>query len=212
MSTEARNKLAEAVETANALLAQQQELTDQANRAADAVRAAQAELAELSAQADAAARNAVTGGGNTAAVDDIEAKIAACKRRVAAAEAVHGEIAAKVPTGNDLVAQTQDAARWAARDVLAAEAEAMLKRFIPLQREALAMRYRLDGLRSHMFAVRKGTRHNSPGFKLPETLIDRLRDAVFVDEVERWNAATFEAQWRKAEEALMLDPDAELSS
>ncbi|MGH8274898.1 MAG: hypothetical protein ACRES9_11730 [Gammaproteobacteria bacterium] len=212
MSTEARKKLAEAVGSANALLAKWRESGKQSDRAAETVRAAQAELAGLEAQADAAARNAVTGGGNAAAVDDIEAKIAACKRRVAAAEAVQGELAERFRGGQATIEAAQEAARWAARDVLAVEAEALLKRFAAAQREALAMRYRLDGLRSHMFAVRKGTRHNGPGFRLPETLIDRLRDAVFVDEVERWNAATFEAQWRKAEEALMLNPDAELSS
>lgn len=204
-----REKLAGAIATAQGLLAKRQELTQASQQASDAANAVRAELAELEARADTLARQSVEGG-DASALDDVETKLAACRRRLAAAEAVAQERMAKASAGNTAIQAAQDAARWAARDVLAAESEAMLKRFVAVQREALALRWKLDGLRAHLWEARKGSRHNGPSFDLPPTLGERLRDAIYVDERENWNGKTFEAEWRKAEEALMLDPDAEL--
>lgn len=207
MSTE-RQALADAIATAQSLLAKRQELTAQADHAAETARAAQAELATLEAEADAAARSAVTNG-DTATVDGIEARIAACKRRVAAAEAVHGELAAKLREGQATIEQAQERAAWAARAVLAEEGEHLFREFEQAQRRALTLKWQCHRLLQHFYHVRTGAAGKGySSFDVPERYAERLRVTVAMDETERWNLNEFDRQWAAFEAALLADPDA----
>lgn len=208
---QARAALADAVKALNVATARANAIAAEAQKASTAKVEASDQLAELERQADDAARAALTGGDVTV-VDDLEAQIASCKRRLAAAEAMEAEGMERSQAAAAEVNAHRENARWAARAVMAAEADDLLDSHAHHERAALALRWRLEKLCEHLTATRGSGSENGtrPAFNANEAIIERLRCNLQADTMERWDVAQYQAQWRDYEAALMSDPDAPL--
>lgn len=201
METIERTKLRKRLSERDEVAAARQRLDDRYNEAVRQASDARAELATLEAEAEA---EALAGG----APSDIEARVAACRRRVAAAERMARDLHTNTAR-DELLQAANEAARWAARAVMAAEAERLLAEYGRKMRAALTLQRRLEKYCRYAMATRGGGENQSqPAFAAPERIGGGVVLAEKIDQHEGWNLAEFEREWAAFEQALLVDPDA----
>lgn len=204
----ARKNLTAAIATHKQHLEAMTALTAEAQSASDVARGVREEMAALEAQADEAARSSVVNG-DALAVDDVEAKLSACKRRLAAATAIEGEKMQAVQQLQPIVGAAAEDMRWAARAVLEEEGATLLDRYERVHREDLELRWRIEKLCNHLMQNRgsSGENQGRPAFAAADRLVERLRNATYCDETEKWPVGRLQAEWAQFEDSLRGNPE-----
>lgn len=211
MTTGTRTQLKQAIEHHKAHLGELQTLVNESQRASDYAQSLRTELTELEAQADEAVAASIASGAATTEADiQAEARLAALKRRIAAAE---NAATAKMQAASEQQTATAAAGvslRWRAREVLVQEAEALIDKYRTAQTEALSLRWQAEKLAAHLVATRGGSENAArPTFNSNVGIITRLRNILHRDETEHWPVHELPGKWESYEAALLGDPQAQ---
>ena len=207
-NTEARQALSTALATYRRLQGELASLYEASNGAAEVAQDTRTALDAIESAVRRQARVGLEGDQETDAVD-LEPRITACKRRLEATDEVQRENSEAVRALQPQVADAGEAVRWAAKAVLETEGEALLARYERVQRDALTLRWRIEKLSGHLMKTRGASENQRfAAFDAPHRLIERLKNALYCDETERWPVGEFEQAWAAFEQELMTDSDA----